>query len=730
MGLSQAFLISQQSKLQALLLAMLLPMHTAAAAAAQQEHATHRSPSHPQHHPAGKYLCSSSSHVISPVVSEPSVLKAILQEVQGFVVALAAERKQQGPQAAVQLRQRLGALAAAACSVAQQQQQQQQRQRRQSSGSLSGCFKDSVYLDVLQDGHVQELERREEPDHSLAADATVAAAAASESDEAQDTAGSDNEAPSIQLVFDTLSEVDSSNDNGTRYSTTWGDSDSANDEDAGEDAAGNAAKDAAAAAAAAAGKRFSVPTADEEEEEAAAAAAAAGSSSDSECGSDNSSSTSSSSVGSRAAPHPFLSAIIDVPDVAELFGASNLRGLLLLLQQQLQQESQAGQQQFRSDLEHWTLAADPGQQLPADLLMPVLLLDLDLSVCSDADLLCYWRALVTASKAQLKAELLADDSSSSSEQELWEQWEEYFLQQLLQHHAGYDPAAAAQLIELCVEVQDALITIECGYALACGKEAFKAEFAVMKPDPAAAAGSIELGSSSSSRYAVDPDGMFGLLSSSELLPNGLQFAVTYVAVNDDGLLSSCSASDTSSSSRAPVARMLAEMASEAIAKGGAAASHGIAVLLVRGSLANLPWNAVASSSTAAAAAGLADGTVLRSRLDLQQQQLERLQQSLQQLAALMNQRQRQQQRQQQRSVLQQLLCCALPGAAVAALEELAEDLSDEHEMQLAVLLAVQKALRGTSPAAAAAAAGVHMQCLGRYLLQHCTFCTMTTSWQS
>jgi hypothetical protein len=384
---------------------------------------------------------------------------------------------------------------------------------------------------------------------------------------------------------------------------------------------------------------------------------------------------SSGSDTSAAFPHPYLSAVIDSPDVAELLGAANMRELLLQEQQDLQQQQL--QPDFLLHLKQQLQALPSAQKLPYDMLLNVLLL-LDLTACSDDVVLMYWRALSAAGQAAAAAEA----GSSSSEAD--GNWEEQCLHMLLLQHAGYDAAAATQLHEVCVELRDMLQNIEVCYAAASGKTAYVAEYAVMKPDPA--------GSSSSSSTAVIADGEVWLLTGIELLPSGLQFAITYKPLDDE------SDSSSRSSSSVDDAAMLATICARATVAGGAAATHHLAVLLVRASLqvAWLPWH---EYGTSAAAADAASNTPLQSRLAMQKSQLRKLLPRLRQLSHLMGQhavQQRHSNRQQthrcQRRMLCLLLLGAIPAASAAEVESCAEQIHAHVVRQLALLSAVQDVL--------------------------------------
>jgi hypothetical protein len=680
---------------------------------------------------------------------DPAVLQAVLQGVQGFVAALAAARKQQQPQAATELRQRLAALgaAAAACSDSrQQQQQQQQGRRRHSAPSSLAWHSDDSDQDEDQELNQDELLTADNKDHTDAdgddTEVTVAdhsAAADSDDDSIPsidlvfcDTASA-SQAQSVtnfDFVFGTAAGAASSGDipsstsswfadvgragpaGGAAHSSMSGSSllSSYMAVDDGSTAGGAAAvtahsevrseihhedgefgmwgdtdsqegaiSEAAAEDSNAAGssRRSCVDGVDRA---AAAAAAAAAGAAD---GSIDSSS---------GRPHPYLSAVIDAPDVAELMGAANMRALLLQRQraqlQQLQQFSQLQQEQFWFEVSREILAVPSGQPLPYTVCHSVLLL-LDLSALSDAQVLQYWRAMVASAHTAWLAEIGGDSSSSSEEQ--WDSWEGGLLVELLVGHAGFDAAAAMQLVETCSELSTTLQSIEATYAAACGKEPFEAEYAIMKPDLAAAAAA---GDGSSAVVAADKTRW--LLIGSEALPqqgasHGLQFSVTF----KQQVLSDADDS-SSSSSRMDADGVLAAVAAEAVSAGGAAATHHLAVLLTRAALALHPWQ---QAGSCIAMAGAASVQVLQGRLLLQKSQLDLLQQRLQEIVQLMQpvqRRNQQQQQRRQRHILHQLLRSAMPAGDDEALEQCAENICDDVGMQLLLLSAVRDVL----PAAA------------------------------
>jgi hypothetical protein len=457
----------------------------------------------------------------------------------------------------------------------------------------------------------------------------------------------------------------------------WGDTDSCSQE--GSASVLEAAEDSSTAAAAAA---------------AAAAPAAASSSS--------SSSSDSSSDSSSGRPHPYLSAVIDAPDLAELVGAANMRGLLLQQQQDLlqglQQQQPLEQQHVWSDIQHMFLATPAGQPLPYSACWYALLL-LDLAAFSDAQVLQYWRATVAAAHVAWLSEHGDSSSSSSSNEEQWEHWEGSFLVELLVLHAGFGAAAAMQLVESCSELSASLHYVEATYALACGKEPYEVEYAILKPDLAAAAAAAAADGSSA---VVGADGTHWLLIGGEVLPrhgvsHGLHFAFTYKQMMPNDI------ADSSSSSM-DVDGVIEAVAAEAVTAGGAAATHHLAVLLTRAALAQHPWQQAGSLT---AMAGAASFSVLQSRLSFQKVQLDMLQQRLQQLVQQMQQPQRcDQQQQQQRFVLHQLLHSAMPAADDAALEHCAQAISAHVEMQLLLLLTVREAFPGI-PSSSSSSSSAH-----------------------
>jgi hypothetical protein len=731
----------------------------------------------------------------------PTVLQAVLQGVQGFVATLAAERKQHQPQAAAELRQRLAALADAA--AASMSQQQQQRQGQQRAGSLSWHSEDSschVELETAIDAAaafaVAEQEKGGSDEEASFIDlvfATPSVVGSLQSDgEASSTHGSSSssitQAPSDQdllILFHPDNGLAAGGAVGARIGTdgdfdfefgTWGDSDSLDGAEGAEARVGAAssaaaaapsssgsaagAETAAAAAAAAAGSHRSQDAAAGAREGAAARvsqAAAGAFCSGSAAGiagegiaevnepaarsSSSSSSVCSSSSSDVVTPHPYLSAVMDVPDPAELLGVSNLRSLLLLYQQHLrqalQQQPQALQQRFLPMLEQSLHAVQPGQPLQDNLCKHLLLL-LDLSESSDEAVLHYWRAFTASVQAAALAAADGIDHNSSSSSSSSARVSSQLLASLLQL-AGIDAAAAEQLVKLCMEVRDLLLHIEMLYAAACCKEAFEVECAIMKPGPAAAVAAAAAGSPqfSGSSVAVDADGTLWLLNSGEPLPHGLQFDVTYIAVHNEMFSGSSDAGSSSSSSAAEAAGMLAWIANEALAAAGAVATHSLAVLLVRVALAKYPWQQASSSTTAAAAAAAVDETsskrVLQGRLQLQQMQLDRLLQVLQRAIELMqpeDDQDQQQQQQQSCSVLHELLRRALPDAEETALERCTEHISIQVNVQLMLSSVVQETLYSGAPisgrnsthavAWALSAAALHLLHRGNILqeLQH------------
>lgn len=447
-----------------------------------------------------------------------------------------------------------------------------------------------------------------------------------------------------------------------------------------------------------------------------------------------------------------LSALLDVPDMAELIGPANLHTLLCLMQQQRQEQ----QQTIRASTLQHIADLTPGQPLREYGGIEALL---DFEQCSTDAVLQYWRARVTAgwaaapsmtapcgtaaeqdraavavdeqltagapsaadtdgagwgssSSSSTSGNSSADDTTDSSADDTTDSgavsgssWQGQLLFELLLDHAGLDIDDALNLVRSCQELHLLLLHLEaCSIAAAGRRVHGRLEALVKSPQPSSSGGSSSGGSGGSSGGSATEQAIGGttctpyVLEDSALSPPELHAACAY-ATDTAELQKFTTAFDSWDSGS------FSTFAADWSQRLGPLASCQLAAWLVRAALQQLPGQVqLLPTGSSAAAAPVGSSPKLRENL---LRRMKRLQLLLWRLSELCHfsepggqhdeEQQHSQlfQQQQQQHLLLRLLQVVLPDANARALQKSAMEVVIRCQMRHELLVAVHAVSTGS-----------------------------------